>query len=141
MIDHGFFAHVSPSHGTPQDRATRSGFLFSVFGENIAVASTPEEAHTSLMESPGHRANMISPAFTHVGIAADKNAAGLVVTMNFARRPRAEDVPTLAQVVTAFNAMRSEAGMTTPAADPIYTAGAQAGADAMARGGSEADVA
>lgn len=141
MIDHGFFGHVSPSHGTPQDRATRSGLLFSVFGENIAVASTPEEAHTGLMESPGHRANMINATFTHVGIAADKNAAGLVVTLNFARRPRAEEVPTLAQVVTAFNTMRSEGGLTTPAADPIYTAAAQAGADAMARGDGEAEVA
>jgi hypothetical protein len=84
---------------------------------------------------------MINPSFTHVGIAADKNAAGLVVTLNFARRPRAEDVPTLAQVVTAFNTMRSDGGLTMPAADPIYTAAAQAGADAMARSDDAAEVA
>jgi len=92
------------------------------------------------MESPGHRANMINPTFTHVGIAAGKSAAGLVVTLNFGRRPRAQDLPTPAQVAAAFNAMRSEGGLTTPAADPVYTAGAQAGADAMARGAVEADV-
>jgi hypothetical protein len=140
MIDHGFFGHVSPSHGTPQDRATRAGVLVSQFGENIASASTPEEAHTGLMESPGHRANMINPSFTHVGIAAGKNAAGLVVTLNFGRRPPADDLPTLAQVAAAFNAMRTEGGLTTPAPDPVYTAGAQAGADAMARAADQADV-
>jgi uncharacterized protein YkwD len=141
MLDHGFFGHVSPNHGTPQDRVTRSGMLVSQFGENIAAASTPEEAHTGLMESPGHRANMINPKFTQVGIAAGKNAAGLVVTLNFGRRPRAEDLPTLTQVEAAFSAMRSQAGLSTPAADPVYKAGAQAGAEAMARGAAEADVA
>lgn len=141
MVDHGFFGHVSPSHGTPQDRVTRSGLLVSLLGENIAAASTPEDAHTGLMESPGHRANMLNPLFTHVGIAAGKNAAGLVITLNFGRRPRAEDLPSLAQVVASFSAMRSEGGLTTPAADSVYTAGAQAGADAMARGAVEADVA
>jgi uncharacterized protein YkwD len=141
MVDHGFFGHVSPSHGTPQDRVTRSGILVSLFGENIAAAATPEDANTGLMESPGHRANMLNPLFTHVGIAAGKSDAGLVVTLNFGRRPRAEDLPTPAQVATAFKAMRSEAGLTTPPADPVYTAGAQAGADAMARGADEDDVA
>ncbi|MDF3070699.1 MAG: hypothetical protein K0R38_6300 [Polyangiaceae bacterium] len=141
MVDHGYFGHVSPTQGTPQDRVTRSGLLFSQFGENIASAGTPEDAHMGLMESPGHRANMLNPAFSHVGIAAGSGAAGLVVTLNFGRRPRAEDVPTLQQVTAAFNAMRSEVGLTTPAGDPVYTAGAQAGADAMARGAGEADVA
>lgn len=141
MIEHGFFGHVSASHGTPQDRLVRSGILVSQFGENIASASTPEEAHTGLMESPGHRANMINPSFTHVGIAAGKNAAGLVVTLNFGRRPPAEDLPSLAQVVAAFRAMRVEAGLTTPDPDPVYAAGAQAGADAMARASGEAEVA
>jgi uncharacterized protein YkwD len=140
MIDHAFFGHVSPSQGTPQDRLKRSGLLVSQFGENIASASTPEEAHSGLMESPGHRANMISAAFTHVGIAAGKNASGLVVTLNFGRRPPAADLPTLGQVMAAFNALRSEGGLSTPAPDPIYTAGAQAGADAMARGAGQADV-
>lgn len=141
MADHGFFGHVSPSHGTPQDRLTRSGILVSQFGENIAAAGTPEDAHTGLMESPGHRANMLNPVFTHVGIAAEKAASGLVITLNFGRRPGAADLPTAAQVVAAFNAMRGEAGLTTPAADPVYSAGAQAGADAMARGDDMDDVA
>jgi len=141
MVEHGFVGHVSPSRGTPEDRLNRSGVLVSQFGENIAAANTPEEAHTGLMESPGHRANMLNPLFTHVGIAAGKSAAGLVVTLNFGRRPPAADLPTLAQVTVAFGSMRSEGGLTTPSADPIYTAAAQAGADAMAGGSSDADVA
>lgn len=141
MVDRGFFGHVSPSHGTPQDRATRSGLVVSIFGENIAAAGTPEDAHTGLMESPGHRANMLNTAFTHVGIAAGKGASGLVITLNFGRRPSAADLPTPAQVAAAFSAMRGKASLTTPAADPIYSAAAQAGADAMARGDDADDIA
>lgn len=141
MVDHEFIAHVSPSRGTPQDRLTRSGVLVSLFGENIAAAGTPEDAHGGLMESPGHRANMLNAAFTHVGIAAGKSDAGLIVTLNFGRRPPAADVPTPAQVAAAFNSTRSERGLTTPASDPVYGAAAQAGADAMARGADFDDVA
>jgi hypothetical protein len=140
MIDHGFFAHVSPTRGTPQERLTRSGILVSEFGENIAYSGTPEQAHAGLMESPGHRANMINPSFTHVGIAAGNSPGGLIVTLNFGRHPPAEAVPTFAQVSAAFNALRTEAGLTTPSPDPIYGAAAQAGADAMARGAAEPDV-
>jgi uncharacterized protein YkwD len=141
MRDHNFFSHVSPSSGAPQDRLRRSGILVSIFGENIAAAPTPEDAHTVLMDSPGHRANMLNPKFTNVGIAAAKSSVGLIVTLNFGRRPRAEDLPRGAQVQAAFVELRSGAGLTTPAPDPVYSAAAQAGADATAAGADEADVA
>ncbi|MES1182601.1 MAG: CAP domain-containing protein [Myxococcales bacterium] len=141
MRDHNFFSHVSPSTGAPQDRLRRSGLLVSIFGENIASAPTPEDAHRGLMDSPGHRANMLNPKFTNVGIAATKSSVGLIVTLNFGRRPRAEDLPRGEQVQAAFVELRSSAGLTTPGPDPVYSAGAQAGADATAAGSDEADVA
>lgn len=39
-----------------------------IVGENLAVASSVEEAHQMLMDSPSHRANILNPHFTHVGI-------------------------------------------------------------------------
>jgi hypothetical protein len=75
-----FFAHVSPSTGTPEERAQRAKVLVSQFGENIGVGATPEEIHEGLMSSPGHRLNMLKPEYTHVGIAAETSDSGLVVT-------------------------------------------------------------
>ena len=39
-----------------------------IVGENLAVASSIEQAHALLMESPPHRANILNPRYTHVGI-------------------------------------------------------------------------
>jgi uncharacterized protein YkwD len=137
QIDHNFSAHVSPSTGGPEDRLARSGVLVSVFGENIALAATPEQAHAILMGSPGHRANMLRPDFTHVGIAAGKSEAGLAVTMNFGRRPGPAELPTgVAQVEQAVRDQRQAKGLPAFTIDPVYSAGAQGAADALANGGS-----
>lgn len=141
MVSHHFFAHVSPSTGSPEDRERRSGILLSAFGENIAGAGSPEVAHESLMNSPGHRKNMLEPLFTHVGIAARRGDAGLVVTMNFGRRPPPGAVPTNpAQVEAAILALRASKGLSAPNVDTVYRVGAQAGADAYASGKSLPDV-
>jgi hypothetical protein len=141
MADHHFVSHVSPSTGTPEDRVRRAGLVVAQFGENLAAAPTPEDAHSGLMESPGHRANMINPAFTHVGIAAASTDSGMVVTLNFGRRPRPEDLPNAAQVEAALRELRSKACLSTPTLDPVYLVAAQAGADAMASGAAPDDIA
>ena len=71
MADHGFFGHVSPTTGTPADRVHRGRLTGLVrFGENVALGTNAEEAHSGLMGSPGHRANMLQAEYTHVGIGA-----------------------------------------------------------------------
>jgi len=138
MVEHHFFAHVSPSTGSPEDRLRRSGALVADFGENIANAGSPEEAHQVLMDSPGHRANMLRPEFTHVGIAALESELGVAITMSFARRPSAAAVPTnAAQVRAAILALRRSAGLPPASVDAVYDAAAQAGADAWAKGTDE----
>lgn len=68
MIDLRYFAHQSPTYGSPFDMMRRAGVAFSYAGENLAGAPTVDRAHTALMNSPGHRANILNPNFTHVGI-------------------------------------------------------------------------
>jgi uncharacterized protein YkwD len=141
MVSHHFVAHVSPSTGSPEDRVRRSGILVSSFGENIASAGSPELAHEGLMNSPGHRKNMLDPLFTHVGIAARKGDIGLVVTMNFGRRPPPSALPTgTAQVEAAILALRESKGLSAPKIDAVYRVAAQAGADAYANDSSIPDV-
>lgn len=141
MVDHGFFSHVSAKTGTPADRIRRSGVLVAGSGENIALASTPEEAHEGLMNSPGHRSNILSSEWTHVGIAARKGDSGLVVTQMFGRRPPSALLPTsVAQVEAAVSALRASKNLPPASVDPVYRAAAQAGADAYAKGGDEGDI-
>jgi uncharacterized protein YkwD len=141
MVDHNFFAHVSPSTGTPQDRFVRADLLMSEFGENIALGPSAEAAHQGLMDSPGHRMNMLNPRFTHVGIAAVARSKDMIVTLNFGRRPNPADVPTsTAQVESALTVLRQAKGLGSVAVDPVYRAGAQAAANEVAAGGSKSEV-
>jgi uncharacterized protein YkwD len=139
MADHHFFSHVSPSTGTPDERARRSGALLAAFGENLANAATPEEAHEGLMSSPGHRANMLRADFTHVGIAAREADAGMMIAMNFGRRPSVTALPTsAAQVNARLSELRASKGLPALSADPIYNVAAQAAAEAWASGADQA---
>jgi uncharacterized protein YkwD len=71
-----YFAHDSPVHGSPGDRFTDAGIRFRAAGENLALAPTVEIAHRGLMRSEGHRANILSPEFTRIGIGAVTTPSG-----------------------------------------------------------------
>ncbi|HEX5061187.1 MAG TPA: CAP domain-containing protein, partial [Kofleriaceae bacterium] len=61
-------AHISPTTGSAADRTRAAGIKTAVVLENVARAYGVGEAHSGLMNSPGHRANVLSSAATHVGI-------------------------------------------------------------------------
>ena len=57
---------------------------FLTAGENLALAPTLQIAHTGLMRSPGHRANILQRDFGRVGIGImDGGIHGLMVTQEF----------------------------------------------------------
>jgi len=81
MATGGFFAHVSPTRGDFEARtATLSG---RAKGENIGMGQSPASIQSSLMGSPAHRSNILSPDFTELGIGAASNADGLYITQIF----------------------------------------------------------
>jgi uncharacterized protein YkwD len=84
MFARGYFAHVSPDGLDPFDRMTRAGVTFRTAGENLALAPTVRVAHTGLMNSPGHRANILRPAFGRLGIGImDGGHRGIMVSQEF----------------------------------------------------------
>ena len=84
MFARGYFAHNTPDGKTPFDRMRASQVRFRIAGENLALAPTVPVAHTGLMNSPGHRANILQPRFGRVGIGIlDGGRRGLMVTQNF----------------------------------------------------------
>lgn len=85
MLRRGYFGHETPEGTSPFDRMLEGGVRFRVAAENLALAPTVEIAHQGLMESPGHRANVLGPEFGRVGIGAVRvNGMGRVFTQNFA---------------------------------------------------------
>jgi uncharacterized protein YkwD len=61
-----------------------AGVEYRTAGENLALAPTLHIAHNGLMNSPGHRANILHPQFGRVGIGImDGGLRGLMVTQNF----------------------------------------------------------
>jgi hypothetical protein len=75
MTRTGRVAHDS-GDGDPALRAESAGLRPHAVGENVARARSTAAAHRVLWASPSHRANILSPAFTHVGIAAARGPDG-----------------------------------------------------------------
>ena len=85
MWERGYSGHVNPDGEDPFDRMRAGGVDFLAAGENLALAPTTERAHRGLMNSPGHRRNILDPAFTRVGIGAISGGVhGTMFTQNFA---------------------------------------------------------
>ncbi len=75
MSDNGFFSHTSPTNGSFSTRLKASGISYSAAGENIAKYGSVSSAHTGLMNSSGHRANILSEKFTRIGIGIVYNSS------------------------------------------------------------------
>ena len=61
-------AHISPTTGSAANRVRAANIKTAVVLENVARAYGIGEAHDGLMNSPGHRANIMTQSATHVGI-------------------------------------------------------------------------
>lgn len=69
MRDKNYFDHQSPTFGSPFDMMKKYGISYSYAGENIAAGQkTPEDVMTAWMNSPGHRANILNPNYTTIGV-------------------------------------------------------------------------
>jgi uncharacterized protein YkwD/uncharacterized membrane protein required for colicin V production len=75
MFQGDYFSHTSPTGGSPFDRMRAAGIPFVVAGENLAYAPNVDSAHSGLMNSPGHRANILRPEFGRVGIGVIRSQA------------------------------------------------------------------
>ncbi|MCR1897942.1 CAP domain-containing protein [Irregularibacter muris] len=85
MVDKNYFSHTSPTYGSPFDMMKSFGIKYRTAGENIAKNSTMLKAHQALMNSEGHRQNILNPNYTHmgIGIVQNKSTSGITVTQMF----------------------------------------------------------
>jgi uncharacterized protein YkwD len=70
MFERGYFSHYSPEGKDVGDRLEEVDISYTVAGENLALAPDVTRAHTGLINSEGHRRNILDPAFRIIGIGA-----------------------------------------------------------------------
>lgn len=84
MFARGYFAHDTPEGRDPFDRMRAANVRFEAAGENLALAPSLPVAHRGLMNSPGHRANILQTQFGRVGIGImDGGIRGLMISQEF----------------------------------------------------------
>lgn len=86
MIDKGYFSHTGSDGSQPKDRMTAAGYTNErLYAENLAYGQiSPIFAHEGLMNSLGHRENILRKEATNVGVGVafdEKNVP--YYTINF----------------------------------------------------------
>lgn len=89
MIDNNYFSHNSPTYGSPFDMLKSFGVHYIAAGENLAGNQSVTAAHNALMNSPGHKANILKPEYTHVGIGIIEGGNyGMMFTQMFTNKSK-----------------------------------------------------
>lgn len=89
MIDNNYFSHYSPKYGSPFDMMKVFAIKYVQAGENIAGNQTVQAAENALMNSPGHRKNILSPDYTHIGIGIKVGGPyGNMISQMFVSKPQ-----------------------------------------------------
>lgn len=68
MLDRGYFSHYTPEGKSPFDRMAELDIEYKFAGENLALAPSTKLAMRGLMNSAGHRENILSKNFGTIGI-------------------------------------------------------------------------
>lgn len=77
LRDKNYFAHQSPTYGSPFDMMKQFGISYKSAGENIAKGQkTPAAVMTGWMNSAGHKANILSSNFTEIGVGYVTDSKG-----------------------------------------------------------------
>ena len=82
MASRGYFSHTSPEGETAFTLLDRYGVPHGWAGENLARNNYPDDesvgvAIGALMASDGHRANILSGNYAHLGVAVAFDGAGM----------------------------------------------------------------
>ncbi|HEX4355515.1 MAG TPA: CAP domain-containing protein, partial [Polyangiales bacterium] len=122
MLAHGFVGHTSKTSGTAGDRVVHAGIRTGLVLENIGRGYSLREVHAGLMESPGHRGNLLHPQATNVGIAvsvrAEEGHHTYLVTELFTRVTPKLDASATMTLMAAINRARTGSSRHQLRSDP-----------------------
>jgi hypothetical protein len=104
-------------------QATRKALAANMLGENVGMGANVDLVHAALMNSPGHKANILEPAFSIVGMAVVQGTDGMVyVTQDFLQPSGGKPVPVKAVSAPRPAAPRSVSSKPKVASAPKPTA-------------------
>lgn len=84
MFERGYFSHYTLEGKDPFERMREAGVNYYTAGENLALGRNLQICHEGLMNSPGHRANILNPSYGRIGIGIlDGGAYGLMISQEF----------------------------------------------------------
>lgn len=107
LARHGDLSHMYPGELPLEQRVGVTGERFDAVAENVAAADNVDDAHVGLMNSPGHRANILAPKYNAVGIAVVRVKDRVYVAQDFAHvLPVYSNQQFRDEVVAAFNRVR-----------------------------------
>lgn len=88
MAENNYFAHNSPTYGSPGNMVRQAGISFRSLGENLSGAGNVRQAHIQLENSSGHRMIMLNENYEYVGIGIGtwKTSPGIVMVQLFIRQ-------------------------------------------------------
>ena len=88
LRDKNYFAHNSPTYGSPFDMMKQFGITYTSAGENIAKGQkTPAEVMNGWMNSPGHKANIMNANYTEIGVGYVTDSNGTTYWVQHFIRP------------------------------------------------------
>lgn len=76
MVAGNYFEHTAPDGTTGWDYIDETGYIYTYAGENLAASNEDDVSVVEgWLKSPGHRANLLSPNFSDIGLGiAFKNS-------------------------------------------------------------------
>mgnify|MGYP001587407432 CR=1 FL=1 len=97
MAAKGYFSHYSPDGTSPWEWIRRSGYVFSLAGENLAINFVDsEDVSKAWMDSESHRGNILEEDFTEVGIGTARGiyeGRETIFVVQFLAKPSLKSMP------------------------------------------------
>jgi uncharacterized protein YkwD len=84
MAQEHTISHQFPGEQELLDRVSKAGAHFSAVAENVAEGPNPDSIHSGWMHSAGHRANILDPNLTAIGIGVVVRGGQLYAVQDFA---------------------------------------------------------
>ena len=112
LVQHGSLSHQFPGEPSLAERIGAAGLRFDALAENVALGPGVEGDHDALMQSSGHRANILDAQYNAIGIGIAEGGAYLYVAENFARVLAAySETEVRNAIAAAFNRVRRANGV------------------------------
>jgi uncharacterized protein YkwD len=112
LAERQHLSHQFTGEPVLSDRVGATGLRFDAAAENVASGAEVEDTHVALMNSPGHRANILNAKFNAAGLAVVPHGARVYVAQNFAHvLPVYSETQFRREVVAAVNKLRQGKGI------------------------------